>query len=195
MRLFKISIIVCTLSALPSLASAQAKRGDAEITVGGSILTTLSEASTSGNGQINFGVGYFLADRFEFGIAPRISINAQSTPALPEIRFGGQIFQQASPGGTSWDVDAGLTTKGILFFGAQATRVKPYVGGTLTIQSFKAPEGGTISDNLYSGALFGVKSYLNERTAIDFSGEFGFRASNPSEYQLLQMNVGFTYLF
>lgn len=195
MRLFKISIIVCTLLALPALASAQARGGDAEVAIGGSLFSVLSEASSLSSGQFNFGVGYFVTSRFELGIAPTLRVSAETRQAVQEIRFGNTVIVPGSPGGTSWNVDAGLTSKAQFFFGAQGSRVKPYVGGTLTVQSFKTPEGGTMSDNLYSGALFGVKSYLNEKTAIDFSGEFGFQASAPGEYQLLQMNIGFTYLF
>jgi hypothetical protein len=195
MRLFKISVIVCTLLVLPALASAQAKRGDAEVAVGGSLFSVVSTGSSTSSGQFNFGVGYFVTDRFEVGIAPTLRVSADTQKATPEVRSGNIVILPGSPGGTTWDVDAGLTTKGQFFFGAQGARVKPYAGGTLTIQSFKTPEGGKMSDNLYSGALFGVKSYLNEKTAIDFSGEYGFRTSAPGEFQLLQMNIGFTYLF
>ncbi len=195
MRLIKIAALVCALLAAPSFASAQAERGDAEVAVGGSLFSIVSAATSFSSGQFNFGVGYFVTNRFELGFAPTIRISAQTTPAQQEVRFGNTVLIPGSPGGTSWDVDAGLTTKGQLFLGSQGSKVKPYIGAALTVQSFKTREGGTMADNLYSGALFGVKNYLSEKTSIDVNTEFGFRASAPSEFQMLQVGVGFTYLF
>jgi outer membrane protein W len=188
-------MILCTLLAVPALASAQARKGDAEVAVGGSLFSILSDGYNSSSGQFNFGVGRFLTDRFEVAVAPTIRISASTRQGQPEFRIGNTIISPAVPGGTSWDVDAGMSTRAQYFFGAQASKVKPYLGGALTVQSFKTPEGGSAADNLYTGALFGVRSYLSEKTAVDFNGQMGFQASDPSAFQLLTMNVGFTYLF
>ena len=195
MRAIRFGLLLTALLVMPTLAAAQAEKGDSEIAVGGSLYSIVSTSAQQSSGQFTFGIGRFLTNRFEVGFSPIIRISAQTTPAQPTVRVGNTVLFQGTPGGTSWDVDAGMTTRAQYFFGAQGSRVKPYVGAAMTVQSFKTPPSGNAADNLYTGALFGVRSYLSEKTAVDFNGEFGFRASAPGDYQLLQMNVGITYLF
>jgi hypothetical protein len=188
--------------AIPRVASAQAKQGDKEIEIGGNVASLFATGSgTSTFGQFNFGIGFFVTDRFEFAVAPTVQITATAVPAqpgTPAIIVGGRVIVPAvaaTPASTNWNTDGGFSTKAQFFFGAKASKVKPYLGAAFVIQSFKTPAGGSFADNTYAAALFGLRSYLSERTAVDFNGQFGFQTSHPADGQILQINVGITYLF
>jgi hypothetical protein len=166
--------VAVAMLAVPSVARAQAKEGDKEIKIGGSLFSIVSSGSTFTTGQFDFGVGYFVSDRFEITVAPRITVS--------------------SGAGSSVDVDGGVSFQGQYFFGAQSSMVKPYIGVTEIVESFKT-SGGGFKDNLYTGAIFGVKNYFTERAALDVNAQYGFRTSAPADYQLLSVTVGITYLF
>lgn len=200
-RLSGVIFMVCAVLALPDVAVAQAQKGDREIQVSGNMFSILTgDGVTSAFGQVSFGIGFFLTDRFELAVAPSVNIQAirnPGRPGTPAVRFGNVVVVPAQPPvppSTEWDVDSGFGTKAQFFFGATAAMVKPYVGGVFQIQSFKVEEGASFGDNTYSGGLFGVKSYLSENTALDFNGQLGFQTTHP-EVQLLSFNVGITYIF
>jgi outer membrane protein W len=168
--------------AAPPAASAQAKRGDKEIQVAGNVFSVLSSGSSMTNGQFQFGIGYFLSDRFELAFTPILSITGSR-----------QTFGSTSA--ASVTADLGVSTKGQFFFGGAESKVKPYVGGTFIVQSFKTSTGGSIADNTYIGSNVGVKNYFTQRAALDMNTSFGFRPNAPGDFQLLQFNIGITYVF
>jgi outer membrane protein W len=177
------------LAAAPGTASAQAKQGDKEVLVGGNLFAINSTVSTTTQGQFNFGVGYFLTDRFELNVNPVLSITSGSAAGF----------------GSSTSADLGLASSVQYFFGARTSRVKPYIGGTAIIESFKTQDsfdpftgrssGGSLVDNLFTGGTFGVKNYFTDRAALDFKASYGFNPTHAGDFRLLQVNVGITYLF
>jgi outer membrane protein W len=173
----------------PRAASAQAKAGDKEVLFAGNLFSLNSPQFTTTSGQILVGIGYFASDRLEVGVRPLITISTQSTQAQS---FG---FGQTIPASSSTDVDGGVATSAQYYFGQSSSRTKPYLGAQLQLQSFKTKNGGSFADNFFTQALFGVKSYISDRTAFDFSGAYGFRPSAASDFQLLTIQAGFTVLF
>ena len=179
-RLLAVTCVAVAMLAVPAVARAQAKQGDKEVKIGGSLFSVMSTGSTFTSGQFDFGVGYFVSDRFEITVAPRITVSASGSGS--------------TSGGSSVDVDGGVSFQGQYFFGAQSSMVKPYIGVTEIVESFKT-NGGSFQDNLYTGAIFGVKNYFSDRAAFDVNAQYGFRTSAPGDFQLLSVTVGITYLF
>jgi outer membrane protein W len=187
-------ILLCALLilALPWAARAQAKQGDKEVQIAGNAFTLLSSETTSTNGQFQFGLGYFVNDRLEVAVSPVVSISS-STTSTPVFNAVGQVI--SSNRTTDVSGDLGVATKVQYFFGATASKVKPYVGGAFIVQSFKSGTNGSIGDNTYLGGNAGVKNYFTDKAALDMSGSFGFRPSAPGDFQLFQFTIGLTYLF
>src|SRR5712692_5652308 len=112
MRRFVVILVVGILATLaPRTASAQAKQGDTELLVGGNLFSVMSSGASITNGQFNFGIGYFVTDRFDVS------------------------------------GDLGLASAVQYFFGEKASKVKPYVGGTVIVQSFKTRDQVSFSPN------------------------------------------------
>jgi hypothetical protein len=85
---------------------------------------------------------------------------------------------------------------GVNFFVRQyfgRARVAPYVGGEFF--NFNVEDDAAS----YLGFSGGVKSYVSERAALDFRGQYGFQAVTPapgfSRAKSLQFSVGLTVLF
>jgi outer membrane protein W len=165
--------------ALPSNAHAQAQQGDREVQVSGNMTSLLRGGGQNTTGQITFGVGYYVTDRLEVGVAPLITVSSSSL---------------AGGGGTSVTADAGVSTSLQYALGAKSSRVKPYLGASYVINSFKT-DGGSLADNTFAAAIAGVKSYMTPKAALDFQSSFGFRPNAPSAEQRFGFNVGITYLF
>jgi hypothetical protein len=201
-------LFIVGIFAVPRAASAQAKQGDKEIKVGGNVFALMgSGGGTTTFGQFDYGVGFFVSDRFEVSVSPTLRVQANpvagrpALPGTPALVLGGRVVVPATPDvpavepGTDWNIDSGFATQAEYFLGEKSSRVKPYVGGTFIIQSFKTDNGATFSDNMYSGGVFGLKSYLTPKAAFDFNGQYGFQTSHPGDFLLLQFTVGITYLF
>jgi hypothetical protein len=193
-------LIVGTLCMFSSVAGAQPAAGDKEIALGGQLFTNINPDSKLTFGQVFFGVGFFLTDRFEWSIRPTINVTSfhnPGQPAIPEIRIGNillQAAQPAIPGGTDVDFDGGLGTGVRYLFGRQSSKVKPFVGGGVEIQRFKT-NGGSFKDNMYAGGQVGLKNYLSEKTSVDFEFADTFGFSAPGDSQLLTFKVQLSYLF
>jgi hypothetical protein len=189
-RTLKSFVVASLILLVPSIARAQAKQGDKEIGIGGSFFSIMSTGSTTSQGQFDFSLGYFLTDRFEVAFAPTVSIMTTTIAAQPAVKVGTVTIIPAVPASTNVDGDGGISGKIQYFFGAKESKVKPYLGFTEILQSFKAGADGT-----YSGVIFGVKNYFSDRAALDFNGQYGFRTNAPGDFQLLTFTVGITYLF
>lgn len=175
-RLALFLLLLALVFAVPGVASAQSQKGDKEVGIGGNMFTMISSGSTFSVGQFQFGVGYFMSDRLEVGVTP--------------------ILMVSGGAGTGVSADMGLSTKAQYFMGQTASKVKPYVGGSFIIQSFKSQaEGMSVADNIYGAGTAGVKSYFTERAALDFNASFGLMLAHPGDGQILQLNIGITYLF
>ncbi len=191
MRRFQIPVLLTALLLVaPSLARAQAKGGDKEVQVQGNVISLMQPGSTNTSGSIIFGFGYFMSDRSQFLVSPTITIS-QDKGSVEIDPFTGRVLTGAGSGVTA---DLGLGAGYRLFFGAQSSKVKPYVGGDINIQSFKTDSGGSIADKTFLQAIGGVKNYLTERAALDFNARFGSSLKN-SDFGLFMFTVGITYLF
>jgi hypothetical protein len=180
----------------PSLAHAQAKAGDKEVLVSGNVFSNVNPDSTSTSGSLLFGLGFFVSDRTQLVVQPMFTISSSNTPAIAEFRdpFTGRVLIPGQAGSTGVDVDAGVGIGYQFFLGAQESKVKPYIGANLDIQSFKTKNNGTLADNMYFQGRAGLKNYFSERAALDFAAAFGRQVKN-SDLGLFRFTVGITYLF
>jgi outer membrane protein W len=197
MRRLQVSVLLAALFLMaPSPAHAQAKAGDKEVLISGSVFSFIQPGTTSTNGNLIFGLGYFVTDRTQLLVQPIFTISSQGTQAQAEVRdpFTGRVLIPGQAGSTSFDVDAGLGVGYQFFFGAQSSKVKPYLGADLDIQSFKTEGGGSVADNMYFQGRGGVKNYFSERAALDMAAAFGRQLKN-SDLGLFRFTVGITYLF
>lgn len=192
-RLLTVAIWLCLLLAAPSAAYAQAKKGDAEVQISGNTFTVITADAFSTNGQFQFGFGYFFTDRFEIAVSPVVTVQSD-TFSTPVLNSRGQPTG-ATTLTTTVDGDLGLSTKVQFFFGATDSKVKPSIGATYIIQSFKVPDGGTIADNSYLGGNLGIRNYFSENAALDMNLSYGFQPNRPGDYQLIQFNIGIAYVF
>jgi hypothetical protein len=197
MRRFQVSVLLAALVfGVPSLAHAQAKAGDKEVLISGNVFSFIEPNSTTTSGNLIFGLGYFVTDRTQLLIQPIFTISSQNQPAIQEVRdpFTGRILIPGQAGSTGVDVDAGVGLGYQFFFGAQSSKVKPYLGADLDIQSFKTQNGGSLQDNMYFQGRAGLKNYFSERAALDMAASLCSRLKN-SDFGLFRFTVGITYLF
>jgi outer membrane protein W len=178
-RVWMAVIPVVTVLVLPAHARAQARKGDKEIQLSGNTFTVISSGASETVGQFQFGVGYFLTDRLEVGISPIVSITSGSD----------------GMGGTNVTGDLGLSTKVQFFFGEKSAKIKPYVGASYIVRSFKTQGDSSLADNMYVGGNGGFKNYFTERAALDVNVSYGVQPNHPGDFQLLQVNIGITYTF
>lgn len=184
--LLRVSLLFAVL-VVPSTAFAQAQAGDKEISVFGLISQDLGGEFKNTTGTAQFGVGFFLTDRFEISVAPSLTISSSTSPST--FSFVGNRLVE-TPGSRSTTATVGISTKAINFFGASDAKVKPYVGGEFYI--FDLEQAGDAS---FAGANFGVKSYLSEKAAIDFNGTYGFSLKSPGDTSQIRVLIGLTYIF
>ena len=197
MRRLQVSVLLAALFLMaPSLAHAQAKGGDKEVLIAGNVFSTFNPGSTTTSGNIIFGLGYFVTDRTQLLVQPIFTISGRGTDPTPEVRdpFSGRVLIPGTPGSSTVDVDAGVGVGYSFFFGAQSSKVKPYLGANLDIQSFKTQNGGSVADNMFFQGRGGIKNYFSERAALDMAASFGTNIKN-SDLGLFRFTVGITYLF
>jgi hypothetical protein len=182
-------LVAALVAALPGVAQAQAQKGDKEVLLFGNVSAIRTKAvevpgfgtfgggtNTTGNIFINLGV--FVTNALEIGGGPQFSISSSG---------GGEDGE-----GTSTTTGA----NGFLRFNfGGGAKVAPYIGGEVNVSDFEAPEGGSIGDNTFLGAIAGVKSYLSEKAALDMKGSFGFNASAPGDMQMFGFTIGLTFVF
>jgi len=191
MRRLQVStLFAALLLTAPSLAQAQAKAGDKEVQIQGNVISIMQPDSTNTSGNIIFGFGYFMSDRDQILVSPTITIS-QKQASVTIDPFTGRVLQGAGGGVTG---DLGLGAGYRFFLGAQSSKVKPYLGADINIQSFKTDSGGSIADKTFFQGIGGVKNYLTERAALDFNARFGTALKN-SDFGLFLFTVGITYLF
>jgi hypothetical protein len=186
--LLRVSLL-CAVLVVPSTAFAQAQAGDKEVLFFGLVNQDLGGEMKSTFGNVNLGLGFFVTDRFQIAFGPSLSIMSMGggQQLTGFDRFGNPVF---SEGERTITATFGMSTKAIQFFGAADSKVKPYVGGELYINDFESA-----ADTMFAGANFGVKNYLNEKAAIDFSGTYGFNLKSPGETSQLRVLIGLTYIF
>jgi len=184
LSLVRVSALLALL-VLPTSAFAQAKAGDKEISIFGLISQDLGGENKSTTGNAQFGVGFFLTDRFEITVQPSLTISSGSTTDFQIVR--GQVVTTSS---RHTDMTLGVSAKALQFFGAADAKIKPYVGGEFYI--FNLESAG---DSSFAGANFGLKNYISEKAAIDFNGTYGFSLKHPGDSSNLRILIGLSYIF
>jgi hypothetical protein len=142
---------------LTATAHAQQQPGDKEIGIGG--LAYFNHTSDfTGNATVLFSLGYFQSRKNYFGF--------EVDPSF--------TFQHASGGGNSVDLGAFMLGNYRRFLGSvEDRRVFPFVGGggggyfTGTIGS-----GGGVGKSGLGFAEVGLKSYLSQKTSLEFTYKF-----------------------
>jgi hypothetical protein len=172
MQMRQIAVRVLCLAAvlaLPSVASAQAKKGDQEVLFFGNLTSILTPDFTITTGTLFGNFGQFVTDAAEIGWGASMSISS-------------------ADGDTS--ATTGVNGFFRFYFGEQSAKVKPYTGAEYFVQDL-SDAGNT----QFLSGLFGVKNYLNDTTAVDFKAGYGFNPKDASEFQLFSFSVGLTFLF
>jgi hypothetical protein len=187
-HLGRLVLVTALVAVLPGVAQAQAQKGDKEILLFGNVTSIHTKeietpfgsfgggTNTFGNIFVNFGV--YVTNALEVGGGPQFSISSSG---------GGED-------GSGVSTTTGANGFLRLNFGGGA-KVAPYVGAEVNVQDFKAPENGSVADNVFIAAIAGVKSYLSEKAALDMKGQFGFNASAPGDQQLFGFTIGLTFVF
>lgn len=165
------SLIVAALFVVfvPSVASAQAKKGDTEALLFATIQSQRFEGGSNTFGLIFANIGKYLTDTWEVGGGPSISIS--SSGGDTDTTVGGNGFVRRS------------------FIGSNPKMV-PYAGLELSISDFS--ETG---DTMFGQLIGGVKNYISERAALDFKGFFGLSVKHPGDLQNFGVQVGLSVVF
>lgn len=176
-----VGVFVATL-AFPHTSQAQAVKGDKEVLIQGSLISTLGDFGfTNATGVL--GLGYFVSDRTQIGVQPIISVTASSQPTF-NSRTGAITGSE-----TVTTTTLGSQFKLQYYFGADQSKVKPYVGGSYIINDFSAA-----GDTSFVAGIFGLKSYFTEKAALDINASYG--SSIKSEGSgILQVFAGISYIF
>lgn len=162
-----VGLLLVTL-AFPHTAQAQATQGDKEVLVQGSLISTLGDFGFT-NATAVLGLGYFVSNRLQIGVQPILSVTRSSGETT--FTLGSQLKAQ-------------------YYLGEDQAKVKPYFGGSFIINDFS-----DAGNSAFAAAVFGVKSYLTEKAALDINASYGFGVSAPSGTQLLQAFAGISYIF
>lgn len=165
-----IFVVFVSLFVSANAAFAQQEAGDMEIQIAGTYLTTVGTDFSFNSGFIQAKLGRYVTDNLELGVAPNISITkvqGQDT----DVTVGGGAFAVYS------------------FLAGDATTV-PYFGA----QYFKSDLSES-EDNGSAGVTGGLKFFVTEKAAFDFSGNYLFDLNEGSEGGLLLFVAGISFLF
>jgi hypothetical protein len=169
-RLITSAIVLLMVVMVPRFASAQAKEGDNELLFNGSVSTFMQSGSkfTFGQGVVN--IGHYMSDALQVGGGPSLFVSSGGFGSGTTVQVGANGFLRK-------------------YFNASRPTMAPFVGVEGYAQDFK-----DFSNTLFVNGIAGVKNYLNERSAIEFSAGFGVNPSHPADLRILQFKVGLTVL-
>lgn len=171
MRLHRLKSAIATLAivaCLPSLAFAQAKKGDKEVLVFGNLSTFFGGGGgVSGSGEAFLNLGKFTSDNTEVGGGPDLLFSA-----------GGGFNVTVGANGFIRKYVKKKDPKRQLYYGAE--------GSAFDFKNF--------STTFFVAGIGGMKDYLSEKAALDVKGSFGLNPIHPS-LVIFQVTVGLTYVF
>lgn len=157
-------MVVC----LPSLAFAQAKKGDKEFLVFGNLNTFFGGGGgVSGSGEGFFNIGKFITDQEEIGGGPDLLFSA----------------------GGGFNVTVGANGFFRKYLKRKDPKKAPYIGAEASAVDFK-----NFSTSFFVSGIAGFKDYLSEKAALDIKGSAGLNPIHPS-LVIVQVTVGLTYVF
>lgn len=158
---------------------AQPEKGDTEIQLSATYFTTVGTDFKFGNGFIQAKLGKYITDNLEFGVAPNISITITSTTDF----FTGETESDT-------DVTFGGGAFFVYSFLAGDAKSVPYLGG----QYFKS-DFSNEDDSGSVGFTGGIKFFVTEKAAFDFSGNYLFDLNEDTEGGFLLFVAGISFLF
>jgi hypothetical protein len=171
MKLDRLRAAVATvlmLICVPSLASAQAKKGDKELLLFGNLDTFLGGGNgISGSGDAFLNIGKFISDQTEVGGGPDLLFSA----------------------GGGFNVTVGANGFLRKYMKRKDPKVAPYYGAEASAVDFK-----NFSTTFFVSGIGGLKNYLSEKAALDVKGSVGLNPIHPSLI-IIQITVGLTYVF
>jgi hypothetical protein len=153
---------------------AQQESGDIELQIAGTYFTTVGTDFKFSSGFIQAKFGKYLTDNLELGVSPNISITTIDTGF----------------GDSDTDVTAGLGAFFVYSFLFSDAKTVPYVGG----QYFKSDLSDG-DDNGSAGVTGGLKFFVTEKAALDFSGNYLFDLNSNTEGGLLLFAAGISFFF
>ncbi len=172
--------IIFTLMLSVSAVFAQQKRGDVELQISGTYFTTVgTEGGKFSNGFIQAKLGAFIADNLELGVAPNLNI---STFSSTDSFTGEKVSEtETTFGGGAFFVYSFLAgdAKSVPYFGAQ------YYKSDFSVEDDKGS----------AGINGGIKFFITEKAALDFSGNYLFDLNEESEGGILLFVGGISFLF
>jgi len=153
---------------------AQQESGDIELQIAGTYFTSVGTDFKFSSGFIQAKFGKYITDNLELGVSPNISITTTDTGF----------------GDSNTDATVGLGAFFIYSFLLSDAKTVPYIGG----QYFKSDlsEG---DDNGSAGVTGGLKFFVTEKAALDFSGNYLFDLNKDTEGGLLLFAAGISFLF
>lgn len=172
--------LVLAANLLLSVSSifAQQEKGDTEIQISGTYYTSVGTETQLGQGLIQAKLGKYISDHLEIGVAPVLTITTFPTTDP----FGNEESEiKGSLGGGAFFVYSFL---------AGDARTVPYFGGQYFKSDFSDEE-----DSGSAGINGGIKFFVSEKAAFDFSGNYLFNLNTASEGGALLFVVGVSYLF
>jgi hypothetical protein len=134
---------LAALIAVAAPLSAQQEAGDREVGIGGALIHL--HAGNTGNLFLQASLGYFQSKNNFFGI-----------DVTPIVSYGG---------GSSFSSVVNGTYR--RFFGTEGSRVFPFVGAGAGVYLNRG--GGDTSSALTPKGEVGLKSYISQKTSIEFS--------------------------
>ncbi len=169
-----ILFVIVSVFVSANAAFSQQEAGDLEIQIAGTYLTSIGTDFDFSQGTIQGKLGRYITDNLEIGVAPTITITTTDAgfgDSDIDVTFGGGAFVQFA------------------FLLGDATTV-PYIGG----QYFKSDLSES-DDSGSAGVTGGLKFFVTEKAAFDFSGNYLFDLNEGSEGGLLLFVAGISFLF
>ncbi len=161
-----LAVLVC----VPTLAFAQAKKGDKEFLTFANFNSIVGGGSgANGNGTIFANVGKFFTDTQEVG--------------------GGPLFTISAGSGNGFSTTVGANGFYRFYLKTKNPKVAPYFGGEGQVLDFS-----DTSNTFFVNGVVGLKDYLSQKAAIDIKGSVGFNPTTPS-IVLISVTAGLTFVF
>jgi hypothetical protein len=164
-----VALAIGIITMVPSLALAQAKKGDKEVLIFGNVNTIIG-GGTNVSGTVFLNVGTFISDHTEVGGGPQLSLSA----------------------GGGGGVSATVGANGFLrrYLTRKNPKIAPYYGAEASIQDF-----GNFGNSFFMAGIGGLKDYITEKAALDIKGLVGLNPIHPGSFVLIQVNVGLTIVW
>ena len=162
------TVLLALAIVAPGAVGQTIEKGDSEVQVYGTLLSM--EGMTMAIAAVVY--GYYVTPNFELGIGPNVSY--MDTDYDSETNFSGSAFFRYT-----------FTASG---------KTVPYINGQWYQYDFSPPEGASLTDMAFVMGGGGLKVFVNEYVAYDFSLNYGQGLAEGSSGLLIGM-VGISVFF